>query len=68
MVFNAMHCQSGRSSIQALGIRVWFSVIMGLAFKLGAVPFHMWIDVFLGGAPTAVTLIIGGAPQLAALR
>jgi len=41
-------------------------VVAGLAFKLGAVPFHMWIPDVYQGAPTAVTLLIGGAPKLAA--
>ena len=41
-------------------------VVSGLAFKLGAVPFHMWIPDVYHGAPTAVTLMIGGAPELAA--
>jgi NADH-quinone oxidoreductase subunit N len=40
--------------------------VAGLAFKLGAVPFHMWIPDVYHGAPTAVTLLIGGAPKLAA--
>ncbi len=41
-------------------------VVAGLAFKLGAVPFHMWVPDVYQGAPTAVTLLIGGAPKLAA--
>lgn len=41
-------------------------VVAGLAFKLGVVPFHMWIPDVYEGAPTAVTLIIGTAPKLAA--
>ncbi|OXR50425.1 NADH-quinone oxidoreductase subunit N [Pusillimonas sp. T2] len=41
-------------------------VVAGLAFKLGAVPFHMWVPDVYQGAPTAVTLIVGGAPKLAA--
>jgi len=41
-------------------------VIIGVAFKLGAVPFHMWIPDVYHGAPTAVTLYIGTAPKLAA--
>jgi NADH-quinone oxidoreductase subunit N len=41
-------------------------VVAGLAFKLGAVPFHMWIPDVYQGAPTAVTLFIGSAPKLAA--
>ena len=41
-------------------------VVAGLAFKLGAAPFHMWVPDVYTGAPTAVTLLIGGAPKLAA--
>ena len=41
-------------------------VVCGLGFKLGAVPFHMWVPDVYQGAPTAVTLLIGGAPKLAA--
>ena len=40
-------------------------VVAGLAFKLGAVPFHMWVPDVYHGAPTAVTLLIAGAPKLA---
>lgn len=41
-------------------------IIVGLAFKLGAVPFHMWVPDVYHGAPTAVTVYIGTAPELAA--
>ena len=41
-------------------------IVCGLAFKLGVVPFHMWIPDVYHGAPTAVTLVIGSAPKLAA--
>lgn len=41
-------------------------IIVGVAFKLGAVPFHMWLPDVYQGAPTAVTLYIGTAPKLAA--
>jgi NADH-quinone oxidoreductase subunit N len=41
-------------------------VVAGLAFKLGGVPFHMWVPDIYQGAPTAVTLLVGGAPKLAA--
>lgn len=41
-------------------------VVAGLAFKLGAVPFHMWVPDVYHGAPTPMTLLIGGAPKLAA--
>jgi NADH-quinone oxidoreductase subunit N len=41
-------------------------IVAGLGFKLGAAPFHMWVPDVYQGAPTAVTLLIGGAPKLAA--
>ena len=41
-------------------------MVCGLAFKLGVAPFHMWIPDVYQGAPTAVTLVIGTAPKLAA--
>jgi NADH-quinone oxidoreductase subunit N len=41
-------------------------VVAGLAFKLGVVPFHMWVPDVYQGAPTVTTLLIGGAPKLAA--
>ena len=41
-------------------------VVSGLAFKLGVVPFHMWIPDVYDGAPSAVTLFIGSGPKLAA--
>ena len=41
-------------------------IVSGLAFKLGAVPFHMWVPDVYHGAPTAMTLFIGSAPKIAA--
>ncbi len=41
-------------------------LVAGLAFKLGVVPFHMWIPDVYHGAPTAITMFIGSAPKLAA--
>lgn len=41
-------------------------LVVGLAFKLGAVPFHMWVPDVYQGAPTSVTLYIGSAPKIAA--
>jgi len=41
-------------------------IIVGLAFKLGAVPFHMWVPDVYDGAPTSVTLYISTAPKIAA--
>ncbi|SDP43156.1 NADH-quinone oxidoreductase subunit N [Rhodoferax sp. OV413] len=56
---------SGQVKHQVLVFGLVF-VVAGLAFKLGVVPFHMWIPDVYQGAPTAVTLMIGGAPKLAA--
>jgi NADH-quinone oxidoreductase subunit N len=41
-------------------------IVAGIGFKLGAVPFHMWVPDVYHGAPTAITLLIGSAPKLAA--
>ena len=62
-VFKAV--ASGQIKHQVLVFGLVF-VVAGLAFKLGVVPFHMWIPDVYQGAPTAVTLLIGGAPKLAA--
>ena len=62
-VFNAI--ATGRINGTVLTFGVVF-VVAGLAFKLGVVPFHMWVPDVYQGAPTAVTLLIGGAPKLAA--
>ena len=39
-------------------------IVVAVAFKLGAVPFHMWLPDVYEGAPTSVTLFIGTAPKL----
>ena len=62
-VFKAV--ASGQIKHQVLVFGLVF-VVAGLAFKLGVVPFHMWIPDVYQGAPTAITLLIGGAPKLAA--
>jgi NADH-quinone oxidoreductase subunit N len=41
-------------------------VVSGIAFKLGAAPYHMWVPDVYDGAPTPITLFIGTAPKLAA--
>ncbi len=53
----------GSSQVLMLGL---VFVVAGLAFKLGVVPFHMWVPDVYHGAPTAITLMVGGAPKLAA--
>ncbi len=63
VVFHALN--SGAINPQVLTFGLVF-VVAGLAFKLGVVPFHMWIPDVYHGAPTAITLMLGGAPKLAA--
>ena len=41
-------------------------VVVAIAFKLGAVPFHMWVPDVYQGAPTAVAALVGTAPKIAA--
>jgi NADH-quinone oxidoreductase subunit N len=48
----------------ALGFALTF-IVVGLSFKLGAVPFHMWLPDIYQGSPTSVTLFIGTAPKIA---
>ncbi|KZK25355.1 NADH:ubiquinone oxidoreductase subunit N [Delftia sp. GW456-R20] len=62
-VFKAIN--SGEIKHQVLVFGLVF-VVSGLAFKLGVVPFHMWVPDVYQGAPTAITTMIGGAPKLAA--
>jgi NADH-quinone oxidoreductase subunit N len=57
--------QQGSSNHTVLVFGVVF-VVAGLGFKLGVVPFHMWVPDVYQGAPTAVTLFIGSAPKFAA--
>ncbi|RZJ15063.1 MAG: NADH-quinone oxidoreductase subunit NuoN [Acidovorax sp.] len=62
-VFKAVNSGQIRHQVLVFGL---VFVVAGLAFKLGVVPFHMWIPDVYQGAPTAVTLMVGGAPKLAA--
>ena len=62
-VFDAIH--KGTVNPQVLTFGLVF-IVSGLAFKLGLAPFHMWVPDVYQGAPTAVTLLISGAPKLAA--
>ncbi|MEW6313154.1 MAG: NADH-quinone oxidoreductase subunit NuoN [Pseudomonadota bacterium] len=54
---------SANRTLLAFGI---VFIVAGLGFKLGAVPFHMWVPDVYHGAPTAMTLFIGSAPKFAA--
>ncbi len=55
------------SAERTIGARFGLTfVIVGIAFKLGAVPFHMWVPDVYEGAPTSVTMFISTAPKIAA--
>jgi NADH-quinone oxidoreductase subunit N len=62
-VFKAV--ASGRINDVVLLFGVIF-IVAGVAFKMGAVPFHMWVPDVYQGAPTAMTLLTGGGPKVAA--
>ncbi len=55
----------GEANRQVLVFGLVF-IVSGLAFKFGAVPFHMWVPDVYHGSPTAATLLIAGAPKIAA--
>jgi len=42
-------------------------LVIGIGFKFGAVPFHMWVPDIYEGAPTPAVLLLGSAPKIAAL-
>ena len=62
----ALAIQSGNASGAPLFFGLAF-ITVGIAFKFGAVPFHMWLPDVYQGARTPVTLYIASAPKLAAL-
>jgi NADH-quinone oxidoreductase subunit N len=61
----AFAIEHGQSQ-QMLGVFGLVFVVAGIAFKLGAAPFHMWIPDVYHGAATPATLLVGAAPKLAA--
>jgi NADH-quinone oxidoreductase subunit N len=58
--------ESGNSPMPIIGVFGLVFVVAGMAFKLGNAPFHMWIPDVYHGAATPTTLLVGGAPKLAA--
>ncbi len=62
-VFEAIGKGQANQSVLVFGL---VFVVAGLAFKFGAAPFHMWVPDVYHGAPTAATLLVAGAPKLAA--
>ena len=63
VVADAVAKQSSSDLVLVFGL---VFLLVGLSFKLGAVPFHMWLPDIYQGAPTSVALYIGSAPKLAA--
>jgi NADH-quinone oxidoreductase subunit N len=56
----------GMGGAPAIGLLLGLAfVVVGVAFKFGAVPFHMWLPDVYHGAPTPVTLFVGSAPKIA---
>jgi NADH-quinone oxidoreductase subunit N len=62
-IAQAMYQGHGEKTVLVFGL---VFLVAGVAFKLGLVPFHMWIPDVYHGAPTAVTMFVGSAPKLAA--
>lgn len=62
-VFKAIASRKVNHQVLVFGL---VFIVAGLAFKIGAAPFHMWVPDVYQGAPTSVTLLIGAAPELAA--
>ena len=55
-----------RGDTSAIGLLFGLAfIVVGVAFKFGAVPFHMWLPDVYHGAPTPVTLFVGSAPKIA---
>jgi len=55
----------GSADISVPALLALAFIVVGIAFKFGAVPFHMWVPDVYQGAPTPVTLFIGSVPKLA---
>ncbi|MBS0510948.1 MAG: NADH-quinone oxidoreductase subunit NuoN [Proteobacteria bacterium] len=62
-IAQAVYNQAANQTVLLFGL---VFLVAGIAFKLGVVPFHMWVPDVYQGAPTAVTLVIATAPKLAA--
>ncbi len=62
-VAKAVAAQGMQDKVLVFGI---VFLVIGIGFKFGAVPFHMWVPDVYEGAPTPVTLFLGSAPKIAA--
>ncbi len=63
-ISQALGAGAGESMLLTFGL---VFIVIGIAFKLGAVPFHMWVPDVYHGAPLAITLFISSVPKLAGL-
>jgi NADH-quinone oxidoreductase subunit N len=63
----AQHLRANTESHIGLLIFSLVFILVGLGFKLAAVPFHMWAPDVYEGAPTSVTLFLSAAPKIAAM-
>ncbi len=61
-----LHVAAATTTMPHLLVFGLIFMIVGIGFKLGAAPFHMWIPDVYQGSPTAVTIFIGSAAKLAA--
>jgi NADH-quinone oxidoreductase subunit N len=60
VIAGALHAPLHRGVVLGLAF-----IVVAVAFKLGAVPFHMWLPDVYEGAPTSVTLFLGTVPKIA---
>jgi NADH-quinone oxidoreductase subunit N len=65
-IANVAHALEGTAPSRSILVFGLVFLVAGIAFKLGVAPFHMWVPDVYHGAPTAMTLVIGSAPKLAA--
>ncbi|TNJ34394.1 NADH-quinone oxidoreductase subunit NuoN [Arenimonas terrae] len=66
LMLGEIHAAAASSGDRTLLLFGVVFMLVGIAFKFGAAPFHMWLPDVYHGAPTAITLFIGSAPKLAA--
>ncbi len=62
-VSEAINAQGLENKVLVFGL---VFIVIGLAFKFGAVPFHMWVPDVYHGAPTSVVVFLGSVPKIAA--
>jgi NADH-quinone oxidoreductase subunit N len=62
-IANVLNSANTKNPVLILGL---VFIVAGLAFKFGAVPFHMWVPDVYQGAPTSITMLIGSVPKFAA--